>query len=378
MALRVARRVRPTRAGFSTLHPMILRPKTHELDAAFAAAKAGDVIELGPGIHRTMGNYAAGQSRGWCQLAAGVRVVGAGSRKTIIQLHPDARTATLAQRPDRDTNVLWGNVDISISGITFDANYRHLPECHVGGLRFHGRYELEDVRVIGLHGSWQAPKTLTKEIEVFAVSSVGNSGGSRLEKVTVGEVAPSAYVSGIFVGSTVEVSEASKVSDCLVELGSGNQFGYSANRRVSFWNCVSTGGRYGFYNDTGPTQDVTLDQCDLSGSHAAVSLIAKAPDGVRSAVRVLRSRIRGGRGIEVWDRTNTAIAAEALLDSCDIDVDYITAVANSGPVRVTVQNSLIADRAKAFRSAASPPAVLSFNRRPNGVPGVDTFPELVS
>lgn len=357
---------------------MILQPKTHELDAAFASATAGDTIELGPGVHRTMGNFAAGAGRGWCQIASGVRIIGAGAERTIIRLQPEARDLLLATRPDRDCCVLWGNTEISLAGLTIDANQRHLPDCHVGGVRFHGRYELEDLRIVGLRGSWHDDRTATKEIEVFAVSSVGSTGGSRIRNVHVADVAASAYVSGIFVGSTEEATEESTVSDCSVRLGDGNQFGFSANRNVRFWNCTATGGRYGFYNDTGPTREVTLDQCELHGTHAAVSLIAKAPDGVRAPVRVLRSRLGGCRAVEVWDRTSTAIAAEVTLDTCEIDVDFITAVSNSGPARVAVQNCVIAARGKAFRTSGSPPAVLSFNRRPDGVAGVDQFPEQVS
>lgn len=357
---------------------MIHRPRAYELDSAFAAARTGDTIELGPGTHRTLGNYAAGPHRGWCQLTAGVRLVGAGSDKTIIRLDPEARAATLAHRPDHDTNVLWGNVDIHISGITFDANYRELPDCHVGGLRFHGRYELEDLRITGLSGAWNDPRTRTREIEVFAVSSIGDTGGSRIERVTVNDVAPSAYVSGIFLGSTKEVSGPSRVADCSVDLGNGNQFGFSANRNVAFWNCRSIGGRYGFYNDTGPTCDITLDQSELHGTHAAVSLIAKAPDGRRLPVRVLRCALHGGRGVEVWDRTNSAIPADVLVESCHIDVDYVTAVANTGSVQLRVRNSTIAPRAKAFRSSGSPKTTFSFNRRPDGDSRPADIPEMVS
>ncbi len=357
---------------------MTHQPRTHELDAAFAAATAGDTIELGAGVYRTQGNFAAGERRGWCQMAAGVRLVGIGSGRTIIRLSPDVRTTILASRRDHDWNVLWADANASIAGVTLDANYRELPDCHVGGARFHGRFELDDLRIVGLRGAWHDDRTLTKEIEVFGISSCGNTGGSVVRTVTIADVAPSSYVTGIFMGSTEEVREESTVSDCIVQLGEGNQCGYSANRRVSFWNCSSTGGRYGFYNDTGPVREVTLDQCDLSGSHAAVSLIATAPDAVRAPVRILRSRLCSCRGVEVWDRTGTAIEADVLVDSCDMDVDYISAVSNSGEARVLVQNCVIAARAKAFRTSSSPPAVLSFNRRPDGTPGVDVFQEQVS
>jgi hypothetical protein len=356
----------------------LYRPRMFELDAAFAAAVAGDTIELGEGTYRTLGNFSAGPARRYCQLAAGVRLVGQGSARTVIRLAPEAREPTLASRPDRDTNVLWAGPGVSIAGITFDANMAECPDCHVGGLRFHGAYDLEDLHIVGLRGSWNNPSTLTREIEVFAISSQGDTGGSRVHRVAVYDVAPSAYVSGIFLGSTLDPSRRSRVTNCDVQLGSGNQFGFSANRSVDFAQCRSRGGRYGFYNDTGPTRDITLDGCDLEGSWAAVSVIAKATDGVRGPIRILRSHLLGARGVEVWDRTGQSIPADLLLDGCEVDADYLTTVSNAGPVRVQVRNSVVAARAKNFRSATSPRVLLSFNRKPGGTPGADTIPETVS
>lgn len=353
------------------------RPRPYELDAAFAAAASGDTIELGEGVYRTLGNFAAGPTRAHCQLASGVRLVGAGSDRSTILLAPEAAEATRALRPDRDTNVLWAGAGTSIEGICFDANREGLEGCHVGGLRFHGSYNLEDLRIRGLRGSWDSPATLTREIEVFAVSSVGDTGGSRIHRVKVEDVAPSAYVSGIFLGSTLEPSAPSRVSDCEVRLGMGNQFGFSANRQVHFLDCRASGGRHGFYNDTGPTCGITLDGCDFEGSWAAVSVIAKAPDGVRGPIHILRSNLRGARGLEVWDRTGQAIPADVLVDGCEVDADYLATVSNTGAVRIEVRFSVIAPRARTFRTSSSPPVRLTFNRKPGGLPGLASVPETI-
>lgn len=352
---------------------MILRPTTGSLDDAFRVAEAGDVIELEAGVYETAGNWGFGTSRQWCQLQPGVRLVGAGADRTIIRLSSGAdRSSDLGVRPDRDLNLLWAGAGCRVSGITFDGNERRFvatngqPAWYVSGLRFHGRYQLEDVEVVGLRGTWEDRAANQKSIEVFGVSSQGDTGGSRLTHVRVRDVSASAYVSGIYLGATPPTSGPSLVHGCSADLGDGNQFSFSASSEVTFVGCDGRGGKYGFYNDTGPTTGVVLADCRLSGSWAAISLVAQQARDFRTRFRVRGGFMDGPRLVEIVDATGTGVPTDVVVDGVCWQGDFVTAVDNPGNCIVRVQNSVLSAAATRFRTARSPDAATRSNFGPDG------------
>lgn len=359
---------------------MIFHPESDDLDRALAAARSpGDVIELRAGVYPTRGNWA---HAGHVSLASGVRLVGAGVDDTIIQLSADAeRSAAGIRRPDRDLNVLWGGDDVAISDLTIDGHEdlwrseNSIEEWYVSGLRFRGRYELRRVAIRRLRGSWTPAGTLSDAVEVFAVSSVGDTGGSVVEDVLVDTIPSDSYVSGIYVGSTIATLRRSYVNRCSVRLGSQNQFAFSGNRSVLFRDCSGVGGAFGFYNDTGPTSDIVMDQCDLAGLWAAVSLIAKDSGGVRNGVRIAHSRLHGERGIEVWDKTGAGVAADIEAFHCDVRAQIVAAIANPAPCTVRLASCTVIPNATRYADAKSSHASMTGCAFTDGTPLTTTLPD---
>lgn len=343
------------------------------LDDAFRAARPGDIIELGDGIHPTSGNWGFGGDRQWCQMSPGVTLLGAGSARTIVRLAPNAtRTSEGRVRADRDLNLLWAGAGCRVVGVTFDGNEKAFaagpdgPAWHVSGLRFHGHFELGDVVVTGLRGSWQDATTVTGSIESFAVSSTGDTGGSVLEGVRIRDVAPSAYVSGIFLGATVPPRAGSLVHNCMVDLGSDNQFEFSANFDTTFSCCEGHGARAGFYNDTGPTRGIVLTDCRLEAKRACITLVAQKPGDERCRFLIRGGIMNGARLVEIIDKTGLGIPADVVVDGVSWLGEYVTAIDNPGNCMVRVQNSVLSPNAVRFRTARSPESATRSNYGPDG------------
>lgn len=352
---------------------MILHPSHDQLDRAFAASGDGDTIILGSGTYTTRGNWAAGSARGWCQVGR-VRIVGIGSEHTRILLKDPVLSADGVQRPDRDLNVLWASGSLTLQGVHLDGDYASYPGWYVGGLRVRGApYELHDVRITGLRGSWNDPATITKEIEVFAVSSQGATAGSYLDRVHVHDVAPDAYVSGIYGGGGNDGS-GSTVCDCHVDLGGANQFAFASNPGWKFRDCRGQGSKYGFYNDTGAGRS-ELFGCHLRASYSAITLIGGVDTDVRYVV-ASGCRLDSPRAIELIDRSpGQNLPAAALLDGCHLRGSYVAAV-DDRRGDVTVANCVLLDRGTVrFRTSKSPPTICVLNRWLDGKPA--EIPETV-
>lgn len=342
---------------------MVLYPEPDDLDRALAAARVpGDVIRLGPGVYPTRGCWAHAD---FISLASGVRIEGAGRDETIIQLSQNAqRDAAGVLRPDRDLHVLWGGDDVALTDLTIDGNEHAFrssdpaSEWFVAGCRFHGRFRMERVAIRRIRGAWKPQGTVSGAVEVFAVSSIGNTGGSLVQDVLVDTIPASSYVSGIFIGSTTDVQRQSHVVRCSVQLGADNQFGFAANRLVSFAGCECSGGRYGFYNDTGPTTEVDLAASRLAGSWAAVSVVAKDATGIRTGVRISDCRLHGERGLEIWDRSGAGVAADVSCRTSRISANLIAAVANRKPCAVTIDDCTVDPDARCYTELGSARAAL--------------------
>lgn len=356
---------------------MTLKPHNDELDRALQAATAGDVVVLPDGVSYTVGNWASSSG---INVSAGVRIIGQGIDRSVIRLSPEAvRKAGGVTRPDRDLSVFWCGDGVEIEGCTIDGAEEQFrdPEWYVSGIRKHGNIVLRGVRITGLRGSWAAKDTLHKEIEVFALSGGGDVSRSRLENVVVDGCASSAYVSGLFLGGQPDQHGRGLVTGCTVDVGRDNQFAFSAQCGVTFRDCHGAGGRYGFYNDTGPTHDVDLLDCHLVGSWAGISLVSQRPDDIR---RVL---MRGGsvqseRLVEVAQKPGGAAECHVMVDGVRAEVKYAAAVDNSPPCEVRIQNCVMPKDVVRFCTLRSPEPVTRANWQPNGAMHQNQIKVLVS
>jgi hypothetical protein len=344
---------------------MTLHPQPGQLDWCFTTAKAGDVIVLGAGTYPTKGNWAAGAERAWCQVDS-VRIIGQGSERTRILLKDPVKEADGVERPDKDLNVLWARGNFELEGVHLDGDYHNQGGWYVGGLRVRdGRYTLNDVRITGLRGSWDDPATQNKQIEVFGVSSQGNTSRSYLERVRVDDVASDSYVSGIYGGGDFGC-KGSICTDCSVDLGGNNQFSYACNPGWTFRDCRGEGTKYGMYNDTGPT-GVSLHDCRITASYAAVSMVAKVETDFRYA-KVNNCELVAPRAIELVDDSQSGILSYVLLDGCRLNGNYAAAV-DGKTAAVVIANSVFVNRDMVrFRTAKSPVTVLILNRWLDGSP----------
>ena len=171
----------------------------------------------------------------------------------------------------------------------------------------------------------------------------GDTDGSIMESVTGKGVAPNAYVSGIYVGGTVEPqpgTDGSKVTLCSVDLGADNQFAYSCSYKTTFSSSQGKGGRYGLYTDTGPMIAFAIG-CTFSGSYAAVSSVSGT---VATRSVVLQScQLSGERAVEWWDKSLTGAAMAggiAILDST-VDAKFTAAVVGQSGNIVIARNKLV-------------------------------------
>jgi hypothetical protein len=364
---------------------VIIRPHNDELDAALAMAQPGHVIVLPMGVSTTRGNWTASKERAWRNVPAGVRIVGEhGSERHIIRLSPDAeRRPDGVLRPDRDLDVLWAGPGVTLQGVTLDSNEGAFrasgsePPWYVGGLRTHGRINLEDVRWMCLRGDWKPEGTLSKEIERFALSGPGPVTGSRIHNCHVHAVAESAYVSGIFAGGPCGELMAT-VSDCTVDLGWDNQFGFSANRNVLFSRVRCRGGRYGFYNDTGPTIGIQIRDLFATASWAGISVISQRPEDFRLGIRVSGGHIAAPRLVEVVQKPGGAAPVDVVVSGVEFGGEFVSAIDNDDPCTVRIQDCILSRDAVRFRTRRSPEAITRANFRPDGTGHPNQLKQLVS
>lgn len=266
-------------------------------DQVCAIARGGDTIELeSGGEYPTAGAWAFPAPH--FTLQSGVTLIASGAR---IVLRDPAITTGGVVRPDKDLFLLRAGDDVTIVGGLWDANYRGNLGWHCSGLRFYGKFRVKDLTIVGLRGSRQS-QTPSGAVEVFAISSEGNTGGSVVEAVSVKDCEVSSsesYVSGIFLGGT-RTDRRSVISDCVVNLGELGQFAYSANQPTTIQRCIGMAER-GFYNDTGDTVGCNITDCTFVASYAGISLVSGTTPSTRE-VLVRDCNISAPRMVEWWER----------------------------------------------------------------------------
>lgn len=351
-----------------------LRPHRDRLDEVLAIAQAGDVVELDAEVYPTKGCWAAGPERAFLNVPAGVRIVGAGMDRTVIQLSKDAVKedgVNPGNRPDRDLHTLWCGDGAELCGLTVDCNegahraYDTWPAWYCDGIRKHGNLRLEEVRVVHMRGTWADITTLNKEIEAFALSGRGDVTRSAVRRCRVEDCADNAYVSGLMLGGATEGFGRGLVADCVVDIGRGNQFAFSANDSVTFRGCYGRGAKAGFYNDTGSARGIELLDCHLDGAWAGIDLIGHDPKAARSLV-VRGGTIRAPRLIEIIQRPGGGVPVDVLIAGTAFDGVYVAAVDNPAPCTVRIQDCILPDSAVVFATKRSPLPITRANFRPDG------------
>ena len=213
--------------------------EAHRFDAVCAVARDGDTIELEDGgEYPTAGAWTFPAPHYTLQPGVTLR---AGNARIVLR-DPVTQVNGVI-RPDKDLFILRAGAGVTIIGGIWDANCKGNPGWFCSGMRFHGRFTVERSAIKGLRGSRQSG-TPSGAVEVFAISAEGNTGGSLVRGVAVGDcevVDPDSYVSGIFLGGTIPTPTPSTIKHCSVDLGERGQFAYSANYQTTI---DFDGGRY--------------------------------------------------------------------------------------------------------------------------------------
>jgi hypothetical protein len=296
---------------------------TDDFDAALQFSKPGDVLELDSAArYTTRGNWAH-PSWGYGYNSRTIRcrqgAVSLAERPTLA-LSDAFMAPGGVYRPALDVNILWLGAGCTIADINFDCSLPASPSFRTGGLRFAGTYDLRRCGITGLRGSWAA------KIEVFAVSSQGDTSGSIVEQVRVYSVTPNSYVSGIFLGGTVPATSHARVLNCDVNLGGDNMFCYSANYDTRFSRCAGTGAQAWFHNDTGPTRNAVIEDCAGSASAAAFRLISV--DGAIRELTAIRCNISSPKGVVLWQASGGVMEGSVVVRDSNMPGEYVvTAVA---------------------------------------------------
>lgn len=296
-----------------------------DIDLAFKYAKGpsednpgGDFVVIEDGEHETTGCW---NKEGYTLTQQGVILENRGVLR--MSPNPDPR-ANGKVRVDRDLWFQFGR-NTKLYGGTYDLNEKAFLSpswspnpWYACGIRFPdgGACDVDDVDIIGLRGrpkdSTFGGPTATNGVEAFALSMGGKPGdierdefgkpvltggaykpvGFAWSRVRVHDVAPDSYVSGVFPGGKVLADAGVKVdiNDCVVDLGKGNWFEFSASIEttdqsvipVTFRRCTGRGAQRGFHNDTGNTF-ARIENSKFEFEWAGISLY----DGDTSSVRVV-------------------------------------------------------------------------------------------
>jgi hypothetical protein len=261
-------------------------------------------------------------------------------------------------RPDWDLPILRCGFGCAIEGGIWDCNHAGCEGWFTQGIRFHGKFEIRHATIIGMRGAKESG-TPAGAVESFAISSEGDTGGSFVGDCVVTDCkcdSPFDYVSGIFIGATVETDQESTVQGCRVDLGVHGQFAYSSNQPTLFEDCEGEAARF-WYNDTGPTRGCRIINCHGTGHYAVISCVA-TPGGELREVKVNRGKFFGERAVEWWDQSSGQI--EGGVHSSDVDYStcryHLSSAGDRGAL--VFEDCLLGDSIASYASETSARAVI--------------------
>ena len=306
-----------------TLTPSDTEKDPYILDKVLRTVRSrGDIIQLEDGVTAlTRGNWAFPEF-GWISLASGVSLRGG-----AVKLAPDATRETNGKvRPAKDLNILWCGEEGEIKGTTFDCTAP--TGWNGGGLRFHGRFTVEDCDITGLSGTLDVQ-------ESFAISAQGKTAGTVVKRVKVYDcytADPKSYVSGVYIGAT-DGGGGNTVQDCDVDLGPNGWFCYSSTKHTIFLGCTGISKRF-WYTDT-DDGEALLTHCRGTVHYAAVSSVVVKDSPIRR-VMAQDCEFNGSgsaRAAEWWNK-GAEVTGNLVFRSCQFtDFAYSAAiVAKQGSV----------------------------------------------
>ena len=271
-------------------------------------------FHLQKGEYITMGNWLY---QDYISLAPNCKLYGNGS--TIKLSNTPIKAVNGIVRPDRDYNVFWAGNNTFIEDVIFDGNEQafRTDDWFVGGLRVIGNATLNNITVKNIRGSYNAANTLSKEIEVFGIVVTGNEGGSIIDTCSIVECPANSYVSGIYLGHNNN-PKVSRITNCKVDIGASNWFGYSCNENGIIEHSTCKGPRTAFYNDTQITNNVSISKCEFMDVDKLISLIIPVGSNDRkSNVKVVDTKVTFTSGaerhlVELWDKNNNAVIKRQL------------------------------------------------------------------
>lgn len=235
------------------------------IDKAFSLIREpGTEFVLKNGTYETMGNWYYSD---WWTVASGCKVYGNGSR--IILNKNAKKDFSGVVRPDRDLNVMWVGSDVHIEDLILDGNesvFRNQDPNQswfiANGLRSFGKLTAVGVTVENIRGSQSPSGTLSSGVESFGIVSNGSDGGSYIKNCIVQNCPDKSYVSAFTIGHVGTNCSKSYVTDCKVNVGNNNWYGYSSNCNGEISNCeIINGPKIALYNDTLITDNLLVENC---------------------------------------------------------------------------------------------------------------------
>lgn len=289
-----------------TLYP------TDDFDKALSLNRdPGTEFVLTKGVYKTKGNW---YYNDWLTLASGCKLYGEGS--TLILGENATKSYNNIVRPDRDLNVIWVGPNTVVENLIIDGNESHFNNTDPSktwfittGIRSTGTVTINNVIVKNIRGTKNAINTLTKEIESFGISTVGQHGGSVIDNCIVQDCPENSYISAIGCGHIGNNVSDSIIRNCSINVGKNNWFGYGVNQNVKIKNCnIKNGPSIAVYNDTDVTENILVENCKFENIDKLVSLITvPVKNEFKRNIKIKNCEVIYSSGpikhlVELWDK----------------------------------------------------------------------------
>lgn len=309
---------------------------TDDFDKALAVNREpGTEFVLTQGTYKTRGNW---YFNDWMHLAPGCKLFG---NNSTLMLDPSLSVKNVkgVVRPDRDLHVLWTGANTTVENLTIDGNEAAFVNTTdpantwfvATGLRSYGKLNANNIVVQNIRGTYSGINTLSKEIEAFGISVVGTDGGSTISGCTVQNCPENSYVSAISAGHVGPTVAKTIVTNCKINVGKTNWFGFGLNQNVHIFNCeIINGPRMALYNDTHITDGCIIENCKFSNIEKLISLIIPPGDSnYKRNVKIKDCMVGFAAGstrhlVELWDQNSNAVSVKRQLGPIFIQNTPIT------------------------------------------------------